>query len=389
MNILHLVTDEKFILFFNNIFSDLPNVKNRYLVQSDVNQPLKYIKRFNAWRYIDKYYYLSSLMKEDMDWADCVIIHCMTFNSARIISNIPPHIVKIWSGWGRDYYYLMPGGEAGLLGDETASLLESLVYQGFSYPLLKGTRYLKKLIQNYFIKDAIKHINLFSSPIKNDFYLIKKSISDVFNAEYIQLNYGSIEQTFLPGSQPGGTSLGQNILVGNSATPANNHVEAFRLLAKNKLGNRKIITPLSYGDPKYKDAIIPIGMEILGNKFYPIKDFIPLEQYNKLILKCPIVIMNHRRQQALGNIGAMLYGGAKIFLDEINPLYHFFKENGAYVYSTRLLDECLPEAFNPLNELKIEKNKAILRKFWRHDIVMNNAQVFVDKVNELMDRDNI
>ncbi len=383
MNILHLILDEKFILFFDDIFSKLSNINNRYLVQVNPRTPIKHIKGLNTWRYIGKYYFFSTGMKEDLAWADCIIAHYLTFTSALIFFYAPDPVIKVWSGWGGDYYNFMPGGEKKLFGSETGSLVNSINDKNGLNFLLNTNLRLDNAIKNYVFKKAIKKIALFSAPIRDDFILLQKSLGDLLTAQYIQLNYGSVKKTFLAGLQNENPKLGYNILVGNSATPTNNHIEAFLLLAKNRLNGRKIITPLSYGEPKYRNAILNKGKKIFGEKFFPIIDFLPLSEYNLLISKCSIVVMNHRRQQALGNIGAMLYCGAKVFLDESNPIYSFFKENGAYVYSTNLLTDCIQDVFAHLNQEQIEKNRGVLRGFWGDDIVMRNAQLFVDKVAEL------
>ncbi|MDZ7680670.1 MAG: hypothetical protein U5J63_02895 [Fodinibius sp.] len=48
---------------------------------------------------------------------------------------------------------------------------------------------------------------------------------------------------------------GSNILLGNSSSATNNHLEAFELLQNLELRDRKVVTPLSYGCHKYAKAI--------------------------------------------------------------------------------------------------------------------------------------
>ena len=92
--------------------------------------------------------------------------------------------------------------------------------------------------------------------------------------------------------------LGNNILVGNSAHPENNHLDIAYKLKTINLSNRKIIVPLSYGDNKYKKIILKKYKNIFGNKFKPLLDFISIKDYLNILKSCNICIMGHLRQQA-------------------------------------------------------------------------------------------
>lgn len=382
MNILHLVRDEKFMLFFDSVFSKIPSVQNRYIVLGDKNKPFKYIDGLDVWRRVSNGYFISSSMTKDLAWADCLVVHLLEFGGVCMILRAPPNVTTVWSGWGVDYYRYLPGGEGELLGKETTELMDYLDSNRDTNTIgiRNCIRSLKYEVTERLRKLAIHKVNLFSAPIKNDFVLLKQALGEHFNAEYTQLNYVSVERTFMSGMKSDEGEIGNNILIGNSASATNNHIEAFYLLSACELNDRKVIVPLSYGDPEYRDAVIEKGKEILGSHFVPIVQFIPLEKYNKFISQCSIVIMNHCRQQALGTIGIMLYRGAKVFLDEKNPVYGFFQENGAHIYSTDLFREGVQDVFVPLNNAQIEKNRAMLESYWGHDVVMRNAHDLVEKI---------
>jgi dTDP-N-acetylfucosamine:lipid II N-acetylfucosaminyltransferase len=383
VNILHLVSDEKFILFFASVFSGLENVNNRYVVRAHPSIPLKHINTLDIWRYTGRWYYFSSAMHEDLKWADCIICHYLISSNLLLFINAPPHVVKVWSGWGGDYYHLFSGGQNALLGDETKKLLSTIRNKTILESISTKINTCKNKLTTYITKKLVYQINLFSAPLASDFNLLKSALGHNFTADYIQLNYGSLEATFMPGYDNSQNQISHDILIGNSATPSNNHIEAFRLIEKHTLKSTRVITPLSYGDPEYRDVILIKGKEILGEKFFPIINFMSISEYNSLISQCAIVIMNHKRQQALGNIGAMLYRGAKVFLDEKNPVYTFFKQKDAYIYSTNLLTKSSSTAFAPLTEPQIQINRAILKELWGHDVVIRNAEAFIKKIEEL------
>lgn len=382
MNVLHLTPDEKFILFFSGVFGQLDGVTNRYLVQADQRTPLTHVGGLDVWRVVGKGYFASPEMAEDLAWADCLIVHYLDVNGSRMMLKAPSHVAIVWSGWGGDYYGLMPGGERMLFGDETRRLIDHLhtSRQTLNARLLALARQLKyRALKRLVVKPALSRVDYFSAPIKNDFALLQHALGHRFTAEYTQLNYGSVEKTFLVGGE---RCHGDNILIGNSATPTNNHLEIFKLLAAQDLAERKLIVPLSYGLPEYRDAVIEKGRAAFGDRFVPICDYMPLPEYNNLIAQCSVVVMNHRRQQALGNIGAMLHRGAKVFLDEGGPVYSYFKESGAHVFPMSMLGKPNDHVFDALTEQQVDLNREILELEWGHDRVMKNAQEFVSRIEQ-------
>ena len=75
----------------------------------------------------------------------------------------------------------------------------------------------------------------------------------------------------------------------------------------------------------------------------------PLHEYNQYIQSCSIVVMNHYRQQAVGNVLTMLWMGAKVYLDKRNTLYHYLKRINVTVFEvTKDLNLSNPSALEPL-----------------------------------------
>jgi dTDP-N-acetylfucosamine:lipid II N-acetylfucosaminyltransferase len=382
MNFLHIIYDDKFFGFVSDIFAALPDVENRWLALArDPNEPLRHIDGLELWRLIGKKYFGSADMEDDLAWCDCLIVHYFFPDLAPMIMHAPAHVCIVWSGWGGDYYFLLPGGEQSLLGEETRCLLRALdTAQGVG--LLRRAKRkiggLKMFLCSHraFLQ-AIKRIDFFSSPIPDDYQLLRSALAPNFRADYVQLNYGSVEQTFQPGTTD---VIGQDILVGNSAYPTNNHAEVFSLLARMPLGDRRVIVPLSYGDERYRDAILALGNSLLGKHFKPILGFLPLEDYNALTGRCTVAIMNQRRQQALGNIGTMLHIGASVFFDERNAAYQFLVRKGAYVFSIRALADDGEVLFRGLTTEQKQRNRSVLQDFWGHDVVVKNAAHFVEVI---------
>lgn len=379
MIIAHLITDEKFIDFFYESVKDIEDVEHRFFILlNNHSNTLKYVKSTPIYASIDgkiiNMIKSSSLLNE----CDSLIIHYM--HSSAILAPLLMGKNKpvLWSGWGADYYYLLEGGENTLLLDKTKEVKKNLSKPNEIKTKTKSLLSLAKtiIIRKFFTPKMLKKINFFSSPIPNDFDKLKKYLP-AFNPEYLQINYGSLEKTFLTGISD---NSGHDILLGNSASLTNNHIDTFEILSKLDIGNRKIITPLSYGDEKYKKIILQEGKAYFGDSFQPLTDFMSLEDYNRIISSCAIAIMNHKRQQALGNIGALLYSGKKLYLNEENPVYDFFKKRQAFVYKISELRSDNTQIFTPLTENEIIRNRQVLADFWGEDVVKRNTIALVERL---------
>ncbi len=288
MNILHIAPDYKFIPFVAGIFNAFDKVSNLFLMNvADNAAHPRHIDELGKMRYVDYTYFGSHAMADDLAWCDCLIVHFLCGESARMILKAPPRVTVVWSGWGGDYYELLPPEyKQNLLGDYTKDLVEKMIHKDplpapslINYTLSKLSQFKEDFKHNRMMQKAIKRVDFFSAPIREDYAIVQAGLDAGFRAQYIQLNYGSVEQTFAPGSS---IITGNNIMVGNSATATNNHVEIFRALAKLDLDERRIIVPLSYIDPDYRDAIILYGNELFGERFQPIVDFMPLDKYRRI-----------------------------------------------------------------------------------------------------------
>lgn len=104
------------------------------------------------------------------------------------------------------------------------------------------------------------------------------------------------------------------ILLGNSATETNNHLDAFERLRPYASDNILIYCPLSYGIVNYGNYIEKIGREIFGDKFIPLRTFIKIHEYHQLLNEVDIGIFNHSRQQGMGNIIPLLGLGKMVYM---------------------------------------------------------------------------
>ena len=383
MNVLHLVLDQKFIDFFADTMDAVDDCCHKYLVYTPrPEEPLRYLQSVDRFEKVGDAYFKSAAMRNDLSQCDVLFVHFLTRQAASMITAAPSRVKVVWSGWGADYYYtLLPGGEGALLGEDTREIIAKVKSPGSKSPLVLARRARGFLTERYFrryqLYPAVGRVDYFSSPIPEDYDSLCESLGDRFSAEYKQINYGSLEETFAVGSS---VVDGGNILVGNSSDPTNNHMEVFMMLEKIDLADRKVIVPLSYGNLEYQKAVLDLGRNVLGSAFHPIVNYLPLVEYNKLIASCSYAIMNHMRQQALGNIGAALYGGAKVFVNGKSNTFKFFKSRGAYIYDIDDLVQHKDKALSGLTCEQKSMNIAVLDQFWGKEKVRNN---FLDLMNFL------
>lgn len=122
------------------------------------------------------------------------------------------------------------------------------------------------------------------------------------------------------------------VMVGNSATAENNHLQAFELLRKFSDHNFTLYCPLSYGDSEYASKVIEAGRSIFSNNFVPLTDYMQLENYLIFLRKVDIAIFMNDRQQALGNILQLLAMGKKLYMKPMVSHTEYLKQLGVTLF---------------------------------------------------------
>ena len=158
-----------------------------------------------------------------------------------------------------------------------------------------------------------KRVRYIATNVCGDYKLLCSIMQKKY--EFIELRYG---RGYISGIEPfvQCTSYHDsvNILVGNSATKSNYHLEVFDKLKKFRDENINIYVPLSYGSKDYADEVIKYGSQLFGEKFKPITEFMPKDKYFMQLMSMDIAVFANDRQQALGNIVALLYAGKKVYM---------------------------------------------------------------------------
>lgn len=335
------------------IFPEKRDVKYKHITETS---------RIKTLRYND----FKSLFKEDD--VDAVFLHCLYSCPLRLIPLIPPSVKVFWFSWGYDIYQ-RPLGQplvrmdiyhpltSGILKALGAEKNQSLNLKDLYRRLVERYRY--RMLNGYpgsYMK-AIRRIDYYSGVLPNEYDLVKDASGfDAQPVDYRYINPKTLDLTAWS------EITGRNILIGNSANASGNHVDIFSKLKDIVPEGRECIVPLSYaGKPAYVSEVVRLGEQLLGKKFRPLVEFMPLEEYSRILDQCDTAIFLLERQQAIGNINMMIRRGCKVFLSETSVIYKHYKALGVRVFSfqNELTKENLETS---LSEAQRKQNREILMK---------------------------
>lgn len=385
--ILHIAEDEKFIRAAHYLYEKAFPGDNKFIIiKPPANPPLKYLEgRFNAEYLVVSKSIINQLLQET-EKAEVVILHRVDkIKGALFLASSKKHKF-VGNIFGAEVYnkriheqdFLATKSRAlkqVLEKKQDGKIIERLkgLYRTIKY---KGTTHLFDEVNMKEVFYQLRNIGLLSRVTFLKY--IKREIihpkSQMIPFSYYPLEYVITDELL--------RADGPNILLGNSASITNNHLEAIDLLKKVGVKGLKIITPLSYGQDYYADAVESYGNKQLPDNFEAIRKFIPLEKYNKLLSSCQFVVMNHYRSQAMGNIITSLYLGAKVFVNKTDA-YHYFKKIGCHIY---LIDECLVKqgvaSLIPLTQEEVSHNREVLRNELSTKILAQRLQAGIDNLFE-------
>ena len=341
ITIANFVTDDKFtdgVIAYNEQFSPC-DVAHLYVFVSD--SPLEHftlIKKSEAITQLATEEIIPFLQEKKVN---AVLLHSLYSLPLQITPMIPHEICVIWSSWGYDLYSMMG--------------ISRLVNMNLFRPLTKGFLELSCVCEENGQADeayqkAVHRIDFLSTVLPEEFKIIPPL--SFFHAKELHYTYITPKEVEKYQNARVSTVVGENILVGNSGAPTNNHLDIFEKLRELDINDRKIYCPLSYaGYPlEYKNEVLKEGKRLFGDNFIPFLEFLDKETYFSIVSSCKYVFFGHLRQQALGNVREMLVKGCKVLFDKDSPMYKHFKERGFKVLSIQ--DDVSKELFLTNTDLK-------------------------------------
>jgi dTDP-N-acetylfucosamine:lipid II N-acetylfucosaminyltransferase len=365
-DIMHVFSDEKFVDMAVRQFEDARPGVHRYFVV-DAVPPFKHVRDARV-----RSLGTAAFKKEAADpQVAAIVFHSLHRSWYKLVRAVPDDKKTIWIGWGFDYYPMFESTrDHGLLLPGTAKLAQAPFWIRHPESLLQAMATLVGVREKPEDPAVLSRIDYFS-PVLDSEYTMARASNEWFTPDYIRWNYGTAEDDFtLAGDRRDG--VGDNLLVGNSALDTNNHFEAFQSIKRHfDLAGRKVIVPLSYGNSRYRNKVLRLGEDLLGDSFTPLIDFMPLEQYLETLNSCGYVFMNHVRQQGVGNICISALLGAKIFLNPRNPLYDWLQRQGLTVENIEDPDT------RPLSDAEKRANADAIRSHWGRETQRNKTRKLV------------
>ncbi|MCI8482536.1 MAG: TDP-N-acetylfucosamine:lipid II N-acetylfucosaminyltransferase [Clostridia bacterium] len=336
MKILHIICNDKFTSgYINFMLERMKDYEHKFIVLEG-----KYEIDLKRKEYYDKIIVIKEMQdilnknyKKTMKSSDKIIVSgifgfekYLPFLSNRILSKMYLQF------WGGDFYYYR----------NTKIFTKKNIY---------------KILLHYCIKKCRGIINL----IANDY----KELCTIFpnkTKSYVAIMPIDPRRQYVYATSIRKKEETNYIIIGNSAAEENCHVEVFEMIKHLKDDNIRIVCPLSYGNMDYAEEVIRIGKKIFQNKFEAITDYMEYEKYIKFLNKFQVGIFNNDRQQAMGNINALLRMGKKIYIREGTSMWEEYKNFGIQVFDiNELKGNSLKQTFMMDDEIG-QKNIQIMKK---------------------------
>lgn len=369
---LHILPDEKIVSRTISIFEMVFPNENKYVILLSNGLKSRYVEENSNlqigilkygtkgfWDYIG-----------DTSCYDSIIIHYLSEESASFVNSIT-HPNIYWIEWGGDLYntFLFKRGFR-LYRDE--KLIARMKYPYLPFVLYsKISAYLRERKEAKF-HQAVYKIKYFLPDSMYDEYPLFLNYYKEFNhLIYKKFFYYPID-IILGEDLIDKRVNGFSVIVGNSCSFTNNHLYIFDLLKMEGVGN-EIIAPLSYsGNQCYRKYLTRKGYDFFEDKFTPLINYVSLSDYNKILLRANSFIYGNLRQEAVGNILIAFFIGGKIFLDEQNPLYDFYKSIGLHFYS---LSEISKDNLNTsLDSCYVDINRKILYNLYSSEVLLKTIR---------------
>ncbi|HEX2120960.1 MAG TPA: hypothetical protein VHL59_04890, partial [Thermoanaerobaculia bacterium] len=292
MRLLHIVPDQKFIDDAYTAFEEAAPGRNDFIV-------IGAAKAVRINRFEPQLLSLPELLGPDFPSRvaryDCLFIHYLNREARVAVDRCPAGTLLVWLGWGADYYHLIEDRRA-LLLPLTRSVYDRLQVRPkarlraavlYASRLLRGLGRPREVIAELRVRRRAAELGpgrpgelallnrfaLFAPVLYEDHQRVAASTPG-FRPEFASWNYGVRDG--LEEMRDSIESFGRNVLVGNSATFENNHLEALTMLRDAMSGDTQAICPLSYGRADYARSVARRGSEILGTRFRPLLEFLPI-----------------------------------------------------------------------------------------------------------------
>ncbi len=264
-----------------------------------------------------------------------------------------------------------------------------IIHGLFDYNLIKQLYKHKKYLPKtyWFIWGG----DLYNEPIDNKEIYVKSHVSGIltsFDKDVYEEKYGK-PKSYFDVTYPHGIDISMiksnkskdyiHIQINNSADETT--LEMLDILSKFKDEKIKISTILSYktvGHQNIQMQIMKKGYEIFKEKFNPLIEFLPEEEYAEHLASVDIYISNQNRQQGNGNATLIHSLGGKVFLKHDTSVYKKYNSIGMKIFDTYEIPNLNFEEFCAFDEDEKQKSISILKERMKDETKVNQWKNFFE-----------
>ena len=350
MNV-HFLPDEKYSKPFIDFLRNKYPTNNIFFVISD--KPLKYLSEekdivFIEWNGFSSLYNIFSKLKKIR--YDKLFLHYLDHRKLFIPFMVPHNVDVYWIFWGSDLYDFI---DYPIYDDDTKAYLN--IKKKRKRSLISR---LHILLRKYVVKHKINYVvaSEIEYEIIQKFYGTKAKRIDFNYPNPVKENFEFNQRAKCKGN------IKKIILLGNSAAIENNHLSVLKKLAELKT-DFEVIVPLSYGgSEKYINDVLTLGKDLLGNKFIPLVNLLTPSEYQKILDNVDVCVMNHIRQQAMGNLRYLLSQGKKVYMNKESISRKYFESKGIVL---NVIPEHFDESiFDEVSDTVVKNNCEILKDIY-------------------------
>ncbi len=211
-----------------------------------------------------------------------------------------------------------------------------------------------------FKKFVLGRVQYHITHIKGDSELSNKLLSSNAQFVYSPMYLSNVADTenFHPDKLSAKAKL--KVLVGNSTDPTNNHEGIFKKILPFLSDIETVYCPLSYGMyDDYKEKVIKMGKEMIGDKFVVMEKFMPFEEYKQFLSVIDVVIFDHNRQEAMGVTITLMSLGKTVYVNPNTTSYESLTRRGFKIFDNNLIDT---EGLK--TDRDVSQNVACLQKYY-------------------------
>ena len=350
--ILHILTDDKFADYAIRQFS-APEMESEFICLNTAGR-MNLVELRNKVQVMSPHSEeFAAFLDENLSKYSAIILHGMHWGmwQKMILQKVPANVKVAWMFWGGEIYGRHD------IGERFLAPITSVVCRIRS--LHKSVEGKKKEDYTWELPiELYQRIDVCLTDEKEEYEYAKRFLGNKMT--YMWYNYYTLEE--MMGALYEERCCGNNIIIGNSATDSCNYWDVLLRLKRLRIGDRKIVLPLSYGAQWISKTVSKFSRILYPKNTMPLLDFMPRDEYNKVLLGCNTMIMGHYHPQAQGNIITGLWLGMRVYLSEKSMTYHYFKRICCVVYS--LESELKKYGYAPMEEKDVEQNRAVLKQWY-------------------------